>query len=92
MRGEIVIEREMLVFLFHVYGRLWPRDLYEPVLAVFIVYRDWPLVALNPLTALRGYLYDECFRFRVFLSRFEVNMSCRLIFNSDETFNLLVRS
>ena len=87
MRGGIVIEREMLVFLFHVYGRLWPRDLYGPVLAVFIVYRDWPLVALNPLTALRGYLYDECFRFRVFLSRFEVNMSCRLIFNSDETFN-----
>ena len=39
---------------------LWPRDLYGPILAIFIVYRDWPLVALNPLTALRGYLYNEC--------------------------------
>ncbi|KAG5374135.1 hypothetical protein IGI04_042546 [Brassica rapa subsp. trilocularis] len=28
---------------------VWPRDLYGPVLAVFIAYRDWPLVALNPL-------------------------------------------
>ena len=49
MRGGIVIERKMLVFLFYVYGRVWPRDLYGPVLAVFIAYRDWPLVALNPL-------------------------------------------
>ena len=60
MSGGVVIERKMFVFLFYVYGRVWPRDLYGPVLAVFIAYRDWPLVALNPLTALRGYLYDEC--------------------------------
>ena len=30
--------------------------------------------------------------FEFFPSRFEVNMSCRFIFNSDETSNLLVRS
>ena len=83
MRGGVVIERKMLVFVFYVWGRVWPRDLYGPILAIFIVYRDWPLVALNPLTALRGYLYDECFRFRVFLNRVEVNTSCRLVFSSD---------
>ena len=84
MRGGLVI-------LLSVFGQVWPFE-FGFCLGLdgrICIYRDWPLVALNPLTALRGYLYDECFRFRfrVFLSRFEVNMSCRLIFNSDETFN-----
>ena len=62
MSGGVVIERKMFVFLFYVYGRVWPRDLYGPVLAIFIAYRDWPLVALNPLPLFkRFYIYDECF-------------------------------
>ena len=42
------------------------------------IYRDWPLVALNPLPSYAVYLYDECF-----VSRVEVNTSCRLVFSSD---------
>ena len=71
-------------------GRAWLSNFVRAYFGRFC--RDWPLVALNPLTALRGYLYDECFRFQVFLSRFEVNMSCRLIFNFVEAFNLIVCS
>ena len=40
---------------------LYFERLYGPVLAVFIAYRDWPLVALNPLPLYAVYLYDKCF-------------------------------
>ena len=77
-----------------VFGRVW-------LFQIWILLRPrWPYLYLpglaiggfESLTALRGFMYRMDVSFRIFLSRFEINMSCRLIFNSDETFNMLVRS
>ena len=94
MRGGVIIEREMLAFPFYVCGRMWPlfREIVWACFGRFIVYRDWPLGASNPYRFMRLYIYMMSILFRIFLSRFEVNMSCRLIFNSVETFNMSVRS
>ncbi|KAG5374324.1 hypothetical protein IGI04_042363 [Brassica rapa subsp. trilocularis] len=45
----------------------------------YLYFQDWPLVALNPLPLYAVYLYDKCFVSSFFLSRVEVNTSCRLI-------------
>ena len=61
-------------------GPVWP----------LCFYRDWPLVALNPYRS--AVLYDEYLSNYFVLNMSEINMSCRLIFSSNETFNLLVCS
>ena len=73
-------------------GRMWPLNFVLACFGRFYLYRDWPLVASNPYRyAVYIYIYltDVCLSYLV-SNGFEVNMSCRLIFNSVETFNLLV--
>ena len=73
-------------------GRVWPLNIVWASFGRFYLYQDWPLVALNPyLYAVFIYVTDVCLSYFV-SSVVEVNMSCRLIFNFVETFNLLVCS
>ena len=46
-----------------VFGRVWPFEFgFRLGLDGRIcIYRDWPLVALNPFPLYAVYLYDECF-------------------------------
>ena len=56
MRGGLVI-------LLSVFGQVWPFE-FGFCLGLdgrICIYRDWPLVALNPLPPYAVYLYDECF-------------------------------
>ena len=60
MRGGVIIEREALVYPFYVCGRMWPliREIVWACFGRFIVYRDWPLVALNLYRFTRFYIYE----------------------------------
>ena len=69
-------------------GRVWPSNFVRAFFGRF--YRDWPLVALNPYRY-AVYIMDVCLSYFV-SSGFEVNMSCLLIFNFVEAFDLLVCS
>ena len=71
-------------------GRVWPSNFVWACFGRFYFYRDWPLVALNPYRY-AVHILDVCVSYFV-LSGFEVNLICRLIFNSVGTFNLSVRS
>ena len=91
----MIVERKMLVFPFYVCGRMWPlfREIVWACFGRFYCLSGLAVGGFESLTALRGfYIYDGCFISSFFLSRLKVNMSFRLIFNSDETFNLLVHS
>ena len=90
----MIIEREVFVYLFYVCGRMWPL-FRENVWACFGRFIILPGLAIGifeslPLYAVFIYMMDILFR--IVLSKFEFNISCRLIFNSVETFNLSVRS
>ena len=57
----------------------------------FFILRLLPSMALISHCFMRS-LYMMGVLFRIVSSKFEVNLSCRLIFNSVGTFNLSVRS
>ena len=69
-------------------GQVWLSNFVWAYFGPFC--RDWPLVALNPYRY-AVYILDVCLSYFV-SSGFEVNMSCLLIFNFVEAFNLLVCS
>ena len=71
--------------------RVWPSNFVWACFGrFFYFYRDWPLVALNPYHY-TVYIMDVFLSYFV-SSGFEVNMSCLLMFNFVEMFNLLVCS
>ena len=76
---------------------LWPSVAFisRDCMGLFWPFYRLPGLAVGGFESLplyAAFIYMMGILFRIVLSRFEVNMSCRLIFNSVETFNLSVRS
>ena len=70
---------------------LYFERLYGPVLAV-LSFTGTVVGGFESLPLYAVFIYMMDILFRIVLIKFELNMSCRLIFNFVETFNLSVRS
>ena len=90
----MIIEREVFVYLFYVCGRMWPlfQEIIWACFGRFIILPGLAVGGFQSLPLYAVFIYMMGILFRIVLSEFEVNMSCRLIFNFVETFNLSVLS
>ena len=90
----MIIEREVFVYLFYVCGRMWPlfQEIIWACFGRFIILPGLAVGGFESLLLYAVYIYMMDILCRIILSKFELNTSCRFIFNSVETFNLSVRS